>query len=154
MFLLFEKCEDREFFLTICMEKGIGQKLVNFNLISIIIVLFYFKTKTQDDFDSMRNQPPLLFQKYINPLVKRLTDIDEFFQVLEMSLNALKLYIEPGEFIAERKALVYLIGKVIQVIVLKLIFPFPINLWFVYIIYQVISIKLRFYISYEVAQNS
>jgi hypothetical protein len=57
----------------------------------------------------MRNQPPLLFQKYINPLVKRLCDIDEFFQVLEMSLNALKLYIEPGEFIAERKALVYLI---------------------------------------------
>ena len=58
----------------------------------------------------MRNQPPLLFQKYINPLVKRLCDIDEFFQVLEMSLNALKFYIKPEcEFIAERKALIYLI---------------------------------------------
>jgi len=30
MFLLFEKCEDREFFLSICMEKGIGEKLVGF----------------------------------------------------------------------------------------------------------------------------
>jgi hypothetical protein len=64
----------------------------------------------------MRKNPPLLFQKYINPLMKKLTDIDEFFQVLEMSLNALKLYIEHGEFIsgnrefiAERKALAYLI---------------------------------------------
>jgi hypothetical protein len=57
----------------------------------------------------MRLQPPDFFQKYINPLVKKLSDIDEFFQVLEMSLNALKLYIEDGEFIAERKAIVYLI---------------------------------------------
>ena len=57
----------------------------------------------------MRLQPPEFFQKYINPLVKKLSDIDEFFQVLEMSLNALRLYIEAGEFIAERKAIVYLI---------------------------------------------
>jgi hypothetical protein len=28
MFLLFEKCEDREFFLNICMEKGMGVTLV------------------------------------------------------------------------------------------------------------------------------
>ena len=91
MFLLFEKCEDREFFLTVCIEKGLGTKL------------------TQEDFDEMRQQPPEFFQKYINPLIKKLSDIDEFFQILEMSLNALKLYIEAGEFIAERKALVYLI---------------------------------------------
>jgi hypothetical protein len=91
MFLLFEKCEDREFFLTVCIEKGLGCKL------------------TQEDFDEMRLQPPEFFQKYINPLVKKLSDIEDFFQVLEMSLNALKLYIEAGEFIAERKAIVYLI---------------------------------------------
>ena len=58
----------------------------------------------------MRSKPALLFQTYINPLVKKLSDIDELFQVLEMSLNALKLYIdEAGEFTAERKAIVYLI---------------------------------------------
>ena len=91
MFLLFEKCQDREFFLTVCVEKGLGKKL------------------TQDDFDQMRTQPPEFFQKYINPLVKKLSDIDEFFQILEMSLNALKLYIETDERIAERKAIVYLI---------------------------------------------
>jgi hypothetical protein len=28
MFLLFEKCEDREFFLSVCIEKGLGTKLV------------------------------------------------------------------------------------------------------------------------------
>lgn len=67
------------------------------------------KKKTQEDFDEMRLQPPEFFRKYMNPLVKKLSDIDEFFQVLEMSLNALKLYIEAGEFIAERKAIVYLI---------------------------------------------
>ena len=71
MFLLFEKCEDREFFLTVCIEKGLGCKL------------------TQEDFDEMRLQPPEFFQKYINPLVKKLSDIEDFFQVLEMSLNAL-----------------------------------------------------------------
>jgi hypothetical protein len=38
-----------------------------------------------------------------------LSEIDEFFQVLEMSLNALKLYVESGEIMAERKALMYLI---------------------------------------------
>lgn len=57
----------------------------------------------------MRLQPPRFFQKYINPLVKKLSDIDEFYQILEMSLNALKLYVEESEFIAERKAIVYLI---------------------------------------------
>jgi hypothetical protein len=61
----------------------------------------------------MRIHPPKLFQKYINPLVKKLSDIEDFFQVLEMSLNALKLYItstsEDGEFMAERKAIVNLI---------------------------------------------
>jgi hypothetical protein len=71
------------------------------------IDIYYYKTS--EDFDEMRLQPPDFFQKYINPLVKKLSDIDEFFQVLEMSLNALKLYIEAGEFIAERKAIVYLI---------------------------------------------
>ena len=30
MFLLFEKCEDREFFLTVCIEKGLGTKLVKY----------------------------------------------------------------------------------------------------------------------------
>jgi hypothetical protein len=57
----------------------------------------------------MRLQPPELFQKFLNPLIKKLSDMNEFFQVLEMSLNALKLYIEAGEIIAERKSLVYLI---------------------------------------------
>lgn len=28
MFMLFEKCEDREFFLTVCIGKGLGTKLV------------------------------------------------------------------------------------------------------------------------------
>jgi len=70
-------------------------------------MLFYIKT--QDDFDEMKPQPPVLFQKYINPLVKKLSDINDFFQVLEMSLNALKLYIQAGEINAERKAIVYLI---------------------------------------------
>jgi hypothetical protein len=28
MFLLFEKCEDREFFLSVCIGKGLGTKLV------------------------------------------------------------------------------------------------------------------------------
>jgi hypothetical protein len=32
MFLLFEKCEDREFFLTVCMEKGLGVKLVGMSI--------------------------------------------------------------------------------------------------------------------------
>ena len=91
MFLLFEKCEDREFFLSVCIRKGLGTKL------------------TQEDFDEMRLQPPKLFQRYINPLVRKLSDIEDFFQILEMSMNALKLYIEAGEFIAERKAIVYLI---------------------------------------------
>lgn len=110
MFLLFEKCEDREFFLTVCMEKGLGVKLVRFRCchLSIFLSSLIF-SKSQDDFDEMRNQPPVLFQKYINPLVHKLSDIDEFFQVLEMSLNALKLYVESGEFLAERKALMYLI---------------------------------------------
>lgn len=36
MFTLFEKCEDRDFFLTVCIEKGLGTKLV-FQLISISI---------------------------------------------------------------------------------------------------------------------
>ena len=57
----------------------------------------------------MRPHPPDFFQKHLNPLVKKLSDIEDFFQVLEMSLNALKLYIEGGEINAERKALVYLI---------------------------------------------
>jgi hypothetical protein len=65
----------------------------------------------------MRENPPIFFQKYINPLVKKLSDIDEFFQVLEMSLNALKMYIvQQGGLIsgnrelnAERKAIIYLI---------------------------------------------
>ncbi len=87
---------------------NINSKIYENNKINFISISFLI-IKTQDDFDSMRNQPPLLFQKYINPLVKRLSDIDEFFQVLEMSLNALKLYITQEEFIAERKALVYLI---------------------------------------------
>jgi hypothetical protein len=91
MFLLFEKCQDRDFFLTVCMERGLGKKL------------------TQDDFDKMRAQPPEFFQKYINPLIKKLSDIDEFFLILEMSLNALKLYIETDEYVAERKAIIYLI---------------------------------------------
>ena len=65
--------------------------------------------KTPEDFDVMRPHPPDFFQKYLNPLVKKLSDIEDFFQVLEMSLNALKLYIEGGEINAERKALVYLI---------------------------------------------
>jgi hypothetical protein len=75
-----------------------------------------FRLKNEMDFDNMRENPPSLFQKYINPLLKKLSDIDEFYQVLEMSLNALKIYIEHGEFMggnrernAERKALVYLI---------------------------------------------
>ena len=33
MFLLFDKCEDREFFLTVCVEKGLGVKLVSANLL-------------------------------------------------------------------------------------------------------------------------
>ena len=91
MFHLFEKCEDREFFLTVSIEKGIGIKL------------------NEEIFDQMRFQPPDFFRKYINPLVKKLSDIDEFFQILEMSLNALKLYIGEGELMAERKSIVYLI---------------------------------------------
>lgn len=37
MFTLFEKCEDRDFFLTVCIEKGLGTKLVyNINKFNFI----------------------------------------------------------------------------------------------------------------------
>ena len=41
MFTLFEKCEDREFFLTVCIEKGLGVKLVSFKLKNRLILIFH-----------------------------------------------------------------------------------------------------------------